>query len=94
MIMNDAPECVENAPRFKLNEIVYIYIEYTGIIKGNIITIAPYEHRTLYDIKSKKNGEKYIMPESQIFPDFNSCKIAVHATYLQKIKELLEQKDD
>lgn len=97
MIMNDEPQCVENEPRFKLNQKVFYFEEAENSIKKAVIKGVFYNSSYVsYDIywKNKQNWETFRCMECLLFPDFNSCKVAAHATYLQKIKELLEQKDD
>lgn len=97
MIMNEEPQCVENKPRFKVRQTVYIYDHFLSKITRRFI--KGYQnsnfHGMLYDLYSNADeGCRLAFPENQIFPDFNSCKVAAHATYLQKIKELLEQKEN
>lgn len=95
MIMNDEPQSVENEPRFKVRQIVYIYDPFYSKITRRFI--KGYQntnfHGVRYDLYSADEGYRLAVPENQIFPDFASCEVAAHATYLQKIKELLEQKE-
>ncbi len=95
MIMNDEPHSVENEPRFKLKQKIYLWDKKSEkIITRQISSIEKIAGITCYDLYSLKKGYRLQQRESQLFPDFNSCKVAAHATYLQKIKELLEQKDE
>jgi len=103
--MNDEPQCVENEPRYKLYQEVYFYdsdsnkvlkSEVRGLYLGEILFKYFLKIKNIEDIFKfiLETGTLKEMSESQIFPDFNSCKVAAHATYLQKIKDLLEQKDE
>lgn len=95
MIMNDEPQCVENEPRFKIKQKVWLFDkESEKIISREICSYQLIGGIYCYDLYLLGKGFRVRQREHQLFPDFHSCKIAAHATYLQKIKDLLEQKDE
>ena len=81
-------------PKYKLNQEVYYFEECENSIKRAVIKGVFYNSAyTSYDIfwKNKENWENFRVMENILYPDFESCKIAAHTIYLQKIKELLEK---